>query len=382
MITITKDNARKLLLKKHGLYGEYIFSEKEGIYSFIEQVGCIQYDPIDVCGKNHELVLQSRVKGFKKDMLHELLYKDRCLVDWFDKNQAIMPISDWPYFEYDRKQARENSRHKDEVDKVSGDIIEQIRKSGEICSSDLEHKHKVDWWWSPTSLARAALEMMYLRGELVISNKKNTRRYYALAEDIIPEEILESSRESIPEKERIIWQVKRRIGAVGMLKCKASDAFLGIRRFKAADRNMAFSELIKRGEILPVEVENSNDTFYILASDKHLIEEVLTQDDASDRLEFIAPLDNLIWDRKIIDELFGFSYKWEIYTPIKDRKYGYYVLPILYNDKFIGRIELKRDRKKKKIEKIGFWWEDKAYNTPDMRKMVREKVKEFNNIMY
>ena len=89
-----------------------------------------------------------------------------------------------------------------------------------------------------------------------------------------------------------------------------------------------------------------------------------------------------IWDRKVIEELFGFSYKWEIYTPVKDRKYGYYVLPILSGDRFIGRIELRRDRKKKKIEQAGLWWEDKAYGSAEMKKRVREKLDGFNKIMY
>ncbi len=368
MIKITKDEAKRFLLRKHGLYGEYIFSGKEGIYSFIKQAGCIQYDPIDVCGKNHELVLQSRVKDFEKDMLHELLYKDRRLVDWFDKNQAIMPMSDWPYFEYDRKAARENSRHKEQVDKVEGDIIRRIKEIGEVCSSDLEHQGKVDWWWAPTSLARAALETMYLRGNLIISNKKNTRRFYSLAEDLIPKNIYTQKDKDVSKDERIIWQVKRRIGAVGMLKNKASDAFLGMRGFKAADRNNAFSELLKRGELVPVEVEDSLDEFYILSSDKSLMDDVLLDKSESDRLEFIAPLDNLMWDRKLIEELFGFSYKWEIYTPVKDRKFGYYVLPVMYGDNFIGRIELRRNKDKKKISKLNIWWEDKMPLEPKQRK--------------
>jgi hypothetical protein len=119
---LTKKQAKRFLLIKHGLYGDYKFSGKQGIRDFIQQSGCIQYDPIDVCGKNHELVLQSRIKGFRKEMLHELLYKDRVLVDWFDKNQSIMTMGDWPYFSHERQKVERTSRHKDEVDKVSDEI--------------------------------------------------------------------------------------------------------------------------------------------------------------------------------------------------------------------------------------------------------------------
>ena len=379
---ITKEQARRYLLIKHGLWGEYVFSGKEGIYDYVRQAGCIQYDPIDVCGKNHELVLQSRIKGFQKTMLHGLLYEDRRLVDWFDKNQAIMPMEDWPYFAHRRIDAGKNSRHKQEVDKVSGDILQFIKENGEVCSSDLEYQEKLNWWWSPTSLSRLALETMYVRGDIVISNKKNTRRFYDIAEKIIPEDILTAKNPNSTHEEIIHWHVLRRIRSVGMLRCKASDAFLGLQGFKAKDRNSAFGALLEQGAVFEIEVEGSDEPFYADVAYMEILERAIDGAGESDRLEFIAPLDNMMWDRKIIEELFGFSYKWEIYTPVAERKYGYYVLPVLFGDSFIGRIELRRDRKKKKMEKIGFWWEDKAYNTPDMRKMVREKVKDFNKIMY
>ena len=383
MIKLTKTQAKKFLLIKHGLYGEYKFAGKQGIRDFVQQSGCIQYDPIDVCGKNHELVLQSRIEGFRKEMLHELLYKDRLLVDWFDKNQAIMSMGDWPYFSHERQKVERTSRHKDEVDKVSDEIYEYIKQNGQVCSSDLEgHQKKLDWWWAPTSLARLVLETMYLRGDIAIADKKNTRRFYDIADRVIPEDILKAPNPNSTLDEIHRWNVLRRIRSVGMLHNKASDAFLGMHHFKAKDRNTAFERLLAADDIFEFEVEESDAPFYADMADMDIFERAMDIKDESPRLELIAPLDNMIWDRKIIEELFGFSYKWEIYTPVKDRKYGYYVLPVLWGDNFIARIELKRDRKKKKIEKIGLWWEDKAYNTPEMRKRIRDKLKEFNKVMY
>ena len=95
IITLTKQQARQFMLLKHGLIGERKFIGKDGVLAFVRQAGCIQFDPIDVCGKNAELVLQSRVKGFTKKMLYELLYEDRKLIDYFDKNLAIMAFEDW-----------------------------------------------------------------------------------------------------------------------------------------------------------------------------------------------------------------------------------------------------------------------------------------------
>lgn len=95
---LTNEQARNFLLLKQGLIGEYKFHSKQGVCDFIKQAECIQFDPIDVCGKNAELVLQSRVSDFTKDMLFELLYEDRKLIDYFDKNMAIFCTEDWKYF--------------------------------------------------------------------------------------------------------------------------------------------------------------------------------------------------------------------------------------------------------------------------------------------
>ena len=98
MVTMTREQARRFILSKQGLLGKYRFVGKSGAYQYIRQAGCIQYDPVDVCGKNAELTLQSRVRGFTRKMLADLLYKDRLLVDYTDKELSIWPREDWPFF--------------------------------------------------------------------------------------------------------------------------------------------------------------------------------------------------------------------------------------------------------------------------------------------
>ena len=110
MITMTIQEARNFILLKQGLLGESRFTGKQGALDYVRQAGCIQFDPVDACGKNAELTLQSRVKGFTKQTLYELLYEDRKLVDYPDKNISIIPAEDWPYFERYRRAARENGR--------------------------------------------------------------------------------------------------------------------------------------------------------------------------------------------------------------------------------------------------------------------------------
>ena len=104
--TITRETARRYILSRQGLLGRYRFAGKDGAYRYVRQAGCIQYDPVDVCGKNAELTLQSRVKGFRKSMLAELLYRDRLLVDYADKELSIWPTEDWPCFSPYRERSR------------------------------------------------------------------------------------------------------------------------------------------------------------------------------------------------------------------------------------------------------------------------------------
>jgi len=118
--------------------------------AYIRQAGCIQFDPIDVCGKSPELVLHARVKGFTKEMLYDLLYKDRTLLDYFDKNLAIIPTADWPYFRRYRQAYRVGGRSRDKVNEVCDEIKRIIREKGPVSSQDIGFDEKVYWYWNDT----------------------------------------------------------------------------------------------------------------------------------------------------------------------------------------------------------------------------------------
>ena len=137
MIVLTKSQARSFLLAKQGLLGAYRFSGKEGAYAYVRQAGCIQYDPVDVCGKNAELTLQSRVKGFRKSMLAELLYKDRLLVDYADKELSIWPAEDWPYFAPYRERSRALGASFPGLAELEGEALTWIRENGPVSSDTL-----------------------------------------------------------------------------------------------------------------------------------------------------------------------------------------------------------------------------------------------------
>lgn len=380
-IRLTKQQARRFILLKQGLLGDRRFIGKEGILNYIRQAGCIQFDPIDICGKNAELVLLSRVKGFTKSMLYDLLYKDRKLIDYFDKNLSILPAEDWKYFERDRNNHSRWERSHAEIQSVRDQIINSITESGPLCSSDLDLPQKVDWYWSSTKLSRAALEHMYFTGDLAIHHKKGTIKYYDLTENCLPKEIIIAPDPYPDDHDHRKWRVIRRIGALGLLWNRASDAWLGIDGLKSRERTEIFTELTAEKLITPITVDDITCPLYCLTEDIPTIDYIKTDPKLKQRCELIAPLDNMMWDRSLIKSLFDFDYKWEIYTPVFQRKYGYYVLPILYGEGFAGRVEAVYDKKAKKLNIKNLWYEPNVKPTEKIKTKITatlNRLEKFN----
>ena len=137
MVAMTREQARRFILSKQGLLGKYRFAGKSGAYEYVRQAGCIQYDPVDVCGKNAELTLQSRVRGFTKEMLADLLYKDRLLVDYTDKELSIWPSEDWPYFSFYRDRSRSHGADFPGIPELEEKAVAYIREHGPVSSDTL-----------------------------------------------------------------------------------------------------------------------------------------------------------------------------------------------------------------------------------------------------
>jgi len=382
MIALSNKQARLFLLLKHGLLGKYKFSEKKGALDFIRQTGCIQFDPVDICGKNSELTLQSRVKNFSKNTLYELLYKDRKLFDYPDKNLSIIPIEDWPYFERYRKASRDNIKKYPEIKNFIKQVKSCIREKGAICSSDIDIKGDSYWqsaihWSAGNKMSRSVLEHMYSTGELIIHHKKGTRKYYDLSPLYISEKILNTGEPLRSGFDHMKWRVLRRIGAVGLLWNRSSDAWLYIQGLNGGTRDEIFKSLMEEKKITEVSVEGLRDALYCKTEDIKLIESINKNPEFEPRCEFIAPLDCFIWDRKLIKALFNFEYTWEIYTPPEKRIYGVYVLPVLFGDKFIGRVEPVCDRKTKTLNVKNFWYEKDVKLTGNIKQALKDCVKRF-----
>ena len=386
MLTITRQQARQFILSKQGLLGAYRFSGKEGAYAYVRQAGCIQFDPVDVCGKNAELTLQSRVKGFAKPMLQELLYRDRLLVDYADKELSIWPAEDWPWFSGYRERSRALGKTFEGLAELEEEALAYIEEHGPVSSDTLPIKGEIFWhssmhwsgsWHGRSPAARSVLEQLYTDGVLVIHHKAGSRKFYDLAERHLDPALLAADDPCRDGGALTDWRLKRRIGAVGLLWDKNSMALLGL-GLNAEQRRASITRMAAAKEIFPVQAEGIRPTFYYLAEDEPLMRAVLEGTlDRKPRMAFIAPLDPLMWDKALIKALWDFQYSWEIYTPADKRKYGHYTLPILWGEDFVGRIDTAADRKAGVLRVKGLWLEPGVRRTKKLEAALWQCLKRF-----
>lgn len=369
VLNITKEQARRFMLSYHGLYDSVRPKGKAAILAYIGRVGCIQFDPLNIVGHNQELVLQSRIDGFKPALLRELLYTDRLLVDGWDKMMSIYCTSDWPYF---RRYRASNLKRLGNMEKPVTPFLPLIRKEinerGPLSSIELDFDQTVDWPWGPTRVSRAALESMCFWGELIIHHKVHTRKVYDFAERHLPKELLEAADPNETFEQYREWRILRRIGGMGLLWAKPGDAWLEIPETKTPERLESIQKLLSSNKLLEVNVEGINVPLYLKGEELPFMEEVLSSKVShSPSARILAPLDNMLWDRRLVKELFDFDYRWEVYKPQSERTYGYYVLPVLYGDWFVARFEPGFDKKAKTLVIKNWWWEKDIKPTKAMQ---------------
>lgn len=379
-LTISKTHARRFLLAHQRLWPPRSFLGKSGIQEYIQHVGCIQFDPINVVGRNPDLVLQSRITAYRPGLLDELLYHDRTLCDGFDKVSSIYLTADRPYFA--RHRARMVQQHGDPTSQpmqIAPLVLQAIGERGPLSSTDIKHGSSLNWSWGQnSSLVRASMEVLYAMGQLGIHHRVHTRRYFDLIERLLPGEVLSAPDPNVSQEDYQNWHVLRRVGGLGLANSSAAEYWLGILGVKSQVRRETLWRLVESGRIAAVEVEeNLGRTFFIRTADLPTLE--ASVDDSADkpRSAFLGPLDNLTWDRKLLRWIFDFDYIWEVYKPVAQRKYGYYVLPVLYGDEFVARFDPAFDKKTRRLTINNWWWEAGVNADENMQASLLECFREF-----
>lgn len=376
---INKKQTREFMLAHQNLLGLKELVGKKGVLDYLNKVGCIQYDPLDQVGQNHHLVLQSRIKNYKKEMAQNLLYKERKIIDGWDKNKSIYPISDRPYFERYRKEAYQKY-FKEAQDKVK-ESIPKVRKilkeSGPLSATDLNFDEKIDWSWSPARISKVILSSMYKWGELIIHHRVGTKKVYGLAKRYVPEKVYKAKRNFRTQQAYYNWHFLRRTGSIGLVRNLSETTWLGIKNMKKQHRDQAIDSLVKDNKLIPINIEGLKRNYYLRQNEEELLNKVISGLNYKKEVSFLAPLDNLIWNREMISDIFNFDYTWEVYKPVEKRKYGYYVLPVLYGDKFMGRFEPKFDKENKNLIIKNWWWEQEFSVDKKCKDQIKEAIEQF-----
>jgi uncharacterized protein YcaQ len=215
-----------------------------------------------------------------------------------------------------------------------------------------------------------------------VHHRIGTRRYFDLIERLLPPALLAAADPHSTDEAYQEWHVTHRVGGLGIANPAASQCWPGIVDVKTEARRAVLSRLAGRGEVIPVAVADiTRQPLFIRATDLPLLESAPDQHAVAPAAAFIGPLDNLIWDRDLIRWLFDFDYTWEVYKPAAQRKYGHYVLPVLYGDRFVARVEPIYDRKARVLTLANWWWE--ADSSPDdaMSAALTECLTEFGRYL-
>ena len=376
--SLSKEEFRSFLVRYHSLDNYCHFSGKAGIKKLLRRIGSVQYDPLNVVGRNPDLVFQSRISGHSNVFLEELLYKERSLLDGWDKEMSIYPMADWPNFSRIRncrKESAQNTlgrRGQNEVFAYLPQIMEEIKKRGPLSARDVKLGATQKNRWGHRQVSGAAMDYLYLSGELGVFKKNNAQKVYDLINNLIPEKILNTCEPFASCGDFYEWYFCRRIGSLGAYWLRNGPGWLGYFLSDSDLRRETFNTLSEKKLIVPIKVSELDETFYMRRKDLPLLNKKENHDNIA---RFLAPLDNMLWDRLMVQKVFDFNYTWEVYVPKNKRRFGYYVLPVLYQNKLIARLEPARHEKGKPFAIKNWWWETTYEKSSAKRKKeIKESV--------
>jgi uncharacterized protein YcaQ len=359
-VDVAADAARRFLVTRQMLApARSVEGGPDGVLEIFRRLGSIQFDPLSVAGRNHDLVLHARVAGYDPAWC-DALYERRELFEAYNKGLSLVLTSDFPWFRATLSvhSPRILAEHAD----VAEHVLERIRAEGPRSALDFERRRGslIDWFGAPTNVVRAVLEAYAATGVLGLAGRDGNRRYYDLIERLLPPDIV---ARKVPLREQLRHKLLSRYRAHGLLGIGGGgDIFGGLgaakpdpERPELPGRTALREELIEEGELVPVTVEGVRGRRFVLREEVELLN-APPQPPLS--VAFLPPFDALVWDRGLLGSLFGFDYVWELFVPPANRRWGWYVLPILFRDRLVGRIEPRIDRDEGCVRVLNLWWED------------------------
>ncbi len=352
---VTKEAARRFLVARHFLApARSLEGGPAAVLEVFRKLGSIQYDPIAVAGRNHDLVLHARVAGYEPAWCDEL-YDRREIFEATNKALSFVPASEFPWFRHavGRKGPRFHNAVLADNAAVAKNVLDRIRADGPLSSVDFERETgpTKNWFGMPENAVRAVLEAYTVTGVVGLVRRDGNRRYYDLLERLLPADVL---AHEVPEREQLLHKLLSRYRAHGLLGAGGAGGTFD-RIAPPEGRRALHKELVEHGELVPVDVEGVRGKRFVLPDELALLQ---APPEPAPSVAFIAPFDSLLWDTALLATLFDFDYVWEGFFKPDKRRWGYYVLPIVFRNRIVGRIEPRIDRGRARVEVVDVWWED------------------------
>ncbi len=365
ILHISREEARRFLALYH-----FKPADLPGV---IDRLGTVQYDPLNPVGRNADLVFQARIPGYQVDDWQLAAYTDRILYDAWDKMACLVPVSDWPM----RALVREKFRPYHDREILAADpegaakILATIDEQGPLSSLEFEDRTRFgeQGSWSGSTRTKRILRSLWVCGELVTHHRKGGRHYYERPQRVIPAQHFEDTP-LVDETAYYRWIMMRRYQATGILRSTAEAAIWSACN-EASKRKLALAQLLEAGLLTQLQIGELAGPYYVQTSALKLLDEP----PANPRMIFLGPLDSLLWDRKSLMQIFDFDYIWEVYKPVEQRKWGYYVLPVFYGDRFVARVDSRLDKGIWTISR--WWWEPHITPDADLLAALRTAVDDF-----
>jgi uncharacterized protein YcaQ len=321
--------------------------------SLVGRLGLLQLDSVNVFERSHYLPAFARLGAYDKADLDRLTFaKKSRFIEYWAHEAALIPVDTWPLLRWRMQdhldQATRDDTHWANAHRPMMDwLLAELADKGPMPASAIEHdanKRSGPWWgWSEV---KTGLEVLFRWGEVVSGGRTRFERVYALPEQVLPADVLERDVSAHEARKQLVAHAAASHG-IGTASDLA-DYF----RMKRAQTMPAIHELVDEGVLLPVEVPGWKQNTYL-----HRDARIPRRIEAT---ALLSPFDPVVWDRARAERLFGFRYRIEIYTPKPQRIYGYYVLPLLVDDRLVGRIDLKSDRQKGVLRVQAAWAEPDA----------------------
>ena len=246
--------ARRFLVLRHLLAPpRSLPAEPASVMRVVDRLGSLQFDPIDVAGRNHDLTLLARIDGYRRAWTDGLLYADRALYETYNKMLSLVPTAELPWYRitWDRHHEAHSGEAFDEHAPLVEELLERIRENGPLSSTDVEPRAAIDWYWRPTNQVRALLEALAEAGVLAIARREGNRRVYDLTERLFPADLL---ARRVPTDEQLRHKLLSRYRGNGLLGA-TGEYTLWMGMGKAPERLRVQRELVESGAITPLVVE-------------------------------------------------------------------------------------------------------------------------------